>query len=227
MNISIVTPALNEAERMPARGREIAAQSGPCEWIVVDGGSEDGTPAAALAAGARIIATPRGRGPQLNAGAAAASGEVLLFLHADTALPLGALDAIRTALLDPGAVGGNFTFGFDDDTVEARFLARVYAFKQSVFGVWYGDSAMFVRRETFDAIGGFERFPIMEDLRLVENLRRVGRTVRLPLIARSSARRYRGRFLRTIARWSAVLALYKCGVSPHRLARLYPPHPHE
>ncbi len=227
MNISIVTPALNEAGRMSARGREIATQLGPCEWIVVDGGSGDGTPAAAQAAGARTIAAPRGRGPQLNAGAEAASGEVLLFLHADTALPPGALDAIRSALLDPLLAGGNFTFGFDDDTVGARLLARVYAFKQRVFGVWYGDSAMFVRREAFDAVGGFESFPIMEDLRFVEKLRRVGRTVKLPLVARSSARRYRGHLLRTVARWSLVFTLYKFGVSPHRLAYLYPAHPGE
>ena len=224
MRISIVTPVLNEARNLPLRGREISLQQGPWEWIVADGGSDDGSDVAAHNAGAELVRAPRGRGLQLNAGAARATGETLLFLHADTSLPPGALEAIRTALAEKSLVGGNFTFAFDDRSLAGRFLAAVYAVKQRLFRVWYGDSAMFVRRDVFEALGGFEDVPIMEDIRFVERLRRAGRTTRLDLVVRSSARRYRGRAFVTVLRWTALFALYKCGVSPRALARHYVPH---
>ena len=224
MRISIVTPVLDEARNLPLRGREFSRQEGPWEWIVVDGGSDDGSDAAAQNAGAELVRAPRGRGPQLNAGAARATGELLLFLHADTSLPPGALDASRRVLAEKSIVGGNFTFAFDDRSLAGRFLVAVYAVKQQLFCVWYGDSAMFVRRDVFETLGGFDDVPIMEDIRFVERLRRAGRTMRLDLVVKSSARRYRGHAFVTILRWTALFALYKCGVSPRILARHYSPH---
>jgi rSAM/selenodomain-associated transferase 2 len=224
VTVSVITPALNEAHNLTERARELSRQQPPWEWIVVDGGSDDGTPQRARDAGATVLSAPRGRGTQLNAGARSAEGEVLLFLHADTSLPDRAFEAIRDACREARIVGGNFAFRFDDDSFAGRFLGVVYAGKQRLLRAWYGDSAMFVRREIFSALGGFEDFPIMEDLDFAVRLRRFGATVRLPLTVTSSARRYRGRLVATIARWTVIFGLYKLGVSPHRLARLYPPH---
>ncbi|MBC5821004.1 MAG: TIGR04283 family arsenosugar biosynthesis glycosyltransferase [Candidatus Eremiobacteraeota bacterium] len=215
---------MNEARNVRVRAHEIVRQQGPWEWIVADGGSDDDTISAARDVGAFAMRASRGRGPQMNAGASAARGEILLFLHADSTLPDGAFSAIRAALRDPRAVGGNFALRFDDDGFGGRLLAGVYALKQRLFGIWYGDSATFVRRDAFATLGGFGDVPILEDISFVERLRCHGATVRLPLAMTSSARRYRGRLLRTILRWTAIFALYKLGVAPQRLARFYPPH---
>lgn len=224
MKISVVMPTLNEAENLAVRARELAAQEGPWEWIVADGGSTDDSVAAARAAGATIVQCERGRGPQLNAGAQRAGGNALVFLHADTALPRDAFAQLRAALLDPAVVGGSFTFAFDDASFAGRVLEFVYALKRKLFRVWYGDSAIFVRATTFRALGGFPTFPILEDAHFVERLQRVGRTRRLAAVVTSSSRRYRGRVLQTIFRWTTIFALYKLGVPPGRLARLYAPH---
>jgi len=224
LNISVIMPTLNEAANLPARARELAAQTGPWEWIVADGGSTDESASIARALGAVVVRCERGRGPQLNAGAARAGGNVFVFLHADTALPQGAFAHVRAALDDPKIVGGNFTFAFDDDSFAGRALGFVYAAKRTLFRVWYGDSALFVRASAFEALGGFAPFPILEDLHFIERLQRFGRTRRLDTVVTSSARRYRGRVVETIVRWTTIFALYKGGVSPHRLARFYAPH---
>ncbi|GAC1310357.1 MAG: TIGR04283 family arsenosugar biosynthesis glycosyltransferase [Vulcanimicrobiaceae bacterium] len=224
MKISVVTPALDEAANLALRARELAAQEGPWEWIVADGESADDTVAVARTAAATVVHSRRGRGSQLNAGAERATGDVLLFLHADTALPPDAFAQIRAVLREPAIVGGNFTFAFDDASFAGRALAFVYAVKGRLFGVWYGDSAIFVRATTFRALGGFAPFPIMEDAHFVERLQRSGSTRRLAAVVTSSSRRYRGRVVLTVVRWTTIFALYKLGVSPHRLARLYKPH---
>ncbi len=223
MKISIVTPTLNEAKNLIARERELATQEGPWEWIIADGGSVDNSIQTARAAGAKIVRSEMGRGIQLNAGARIATGDVLLFLHADTALPRDALRQIRAALRDP-IVGGNFTLSFDDTSFASRLLAFVYVAKRKLFGVWYGDSAIFVRAITFRTLGGFAEFPILEDAHFVERLQRAGPTRRLDAVVTSSSRRYRGRVVATIVRWTTIFALYKLGIAPRRLARLYAPH---
>ncbi len=224
MKISIIMPTLNEASNLGLRAPELAVQAGPWEWIVADGGSSDDTVLVAQTLGATVVQSDRGRGPQLNAGAAIASSKVLLFLHADTALPEDALAAIRSALRDPRIVGGHFTFAFDDETFPGHVLAFVYAAKRSLFGVWYGDSAIFVRRSIFEKLGGFARYPILEDADFVERLQRAGATQRLRAVVRSSSRRYRARVVQTIVRWTAIFTLYKVGISPRHLARFYAPH---
>ncbi|GAC1310843.1 MAG: TIGR04283 family arsenosugar biosynthesis glycosyltransferase [Vulcanimicrobiaceae bacterium] len=222
--VSVVMPTWNEATNLPQRARELAAQTGPWEWIVADGGSSDASMAIARAAGALVVACERGRGAQLNAGAALATGEAIVFLHADTALPSDAFAHLRAALRDPALVGGNFTFAFDDASLAGRALGFVYALKRACFGVWYGDSAIFVRTGVFRELGGYAAYPIFEDAEFVERLRRRGRTRRLAATVTSSSRRYRGRAVATIVRWTTLFALYKCGISPHRLARFYAPH---
>jgi rSAM/selenodomain-associated transferase 2 len=215
-------PTLNEAAVLPVRARELAAQEPPWDWIVADGGSSDGTAALATRLGAQVVESPRGRGVQLGAGAAAASGDALLFLHADTALPPGALRAIRSALADPTIVGGNFGLRFDGDTAVDRLFTAYYRARQELSGVFFGDSAMFARSSTFREVRGFPPDPILEDLGLLRRLRQRGRLVRVAAEVRTSARRYRGRPLRTVARWAAIVTLFRLGVSPRRLAWLYP-----
>jgi len=224
MKISVITPTLNEASNLALRARELARQEGPWEWIVADGGSTDDSVAVARTAGATLVHCERGRGPQLNAGAERGAGQVLVFLHADTALPRDAFSQIRAALRDPAMVGGNFTFAFDDVSFAGRVLAFVYAAKRTLFGVWYGDSAIFVRTTTFRELGGFAPYPILEDAHFVERLQRKGRTRRLQVVVTSSSRRYRGRVVETLVRWTTIFALYKLGFSPHWLARFYAPH---
>ena len=217
-------PALNEARTIPLRAAELQLQAPPWEWIVIDGGSDDGTPEIARTLGARTARAARGRASQLNAGAALATGDVVLFLHADTALPTGALDEIRRVIRDPAIAGGNFTLRFDDPACSARILAAFYALQHRVLGIWFGDSAIFCRRSIFERLGGFPPLPIMEDLAFVDRLRAAGRTIKLRLPVITSARRYRGRLLTTLVRWISIFLLYRIGVSPNRLAHLYRPH---
>ncbi|GAC1396774.1 MAG: TIGR04283 family arsenosugar biosynthesis glycosyltransferase [Vulcanimicrobiaceae bacterium] len=224
MLVSIIMPTLDEADNVTARHAEIARQRAPWDWIVADGASRDATPTLARALGARVAACEPGRGAQLDCGAEVARGDVLLFLHADTVLPPDALAAIRRALENPAVVGGNFALRFDPPTRTARFFARAYALQQRLFGVYYGDSAVFVRAETYRAIGGFGRMPIMEDYAFVRRLSRAGKTVRLPIAVTTSARRFEGRPLRALVTWLRILVLYHLGVAPSRLARLYRPH---
>lgn len=224
MRVSIVMPTLNEERNLAARAAELRRQAQPWEWIVADGGSSDRSVAAAAEHGALVVAAKRGRGAQLAAGAAAASGDVLLFLHADTALPVGALDAVRSALGDEKIAGGNFALRFDEDDLTASFLAFVYRLQQRMMRTYFGDSAIFVRREMYERLGGFPDVPILEDDAFVRRLERAGGTVRLALAVTTSARRYRRRPVRTALRWSAILLLHRLGVPARRLARLYAPH---
>lgn len=226
MLISIVMPALDEAANLPARAREITRQAEPWEWIVADGGSADATVALARAAGAKVVRTARGRGIQLDAGARVARGEALLFLHADTVLADGAISAIRAALRQPDVAGGNFALRFDERGPAALLFEFCYLAQQRLAHTYFGDSAIFVRRHVYDRIGGFGAAPVMEDYAFVRRLERAGRTVRLPLAVTTSSRRYRGRPLRALARWISIMALYRLGVSPQRLARWYRPHGH-
>ena len=174
----------------------------------------------AEAAGARVVQAPRGRGTQQNGGAAAASGDVLCFLHADGRLPAGAVQAIRRALEDPAAPGGNFSVRFGS-TLHARLLAAFYHVIRRL-GVYYGDSAIFCRREAFEAVGGFPPYPLMEDMKLISRLRRVGRMAYLRGPVAASPRRWeRGGIAQAWASWLVIPSLYWCGVSPWRLATLY------
>lgn len=217
--ISVVIPALNEAKAIAVAVRR-ALDAGASEVVVADGGSEDGTARIAIDAGARVVNAPRGRGTQLNAGAAASRGDVLLFVHADGLLPRDAGPQIEAALADPNVVGGNFRIWFGTGK-HARFLAAFYHVIRQL-SVYYGDSAIWCRRTDFEAVGGFPPYPLMEDLKLVHQLRRRGEMAYLDGPVAASPRRWeQGGLARTWASWIVIQTLYFANVSPWRLARLY------
>ena len=220
--ISVIIPTWCE-EALVASAVKAALALGD-EVIVADGGSPDGTAAAARGAGARVVTAHGGRGPQLHAGACSARGDILLFLHADARLPPGARRAIHEALGGKESIlGGNFRLEF----VPASFAARLFTWANDARRRWlriyYGDSAIFVRRATYEALGGFRTLPILEDYELVRRLERAGRTVYVRHVTvEASARRFERAPLRTLAIWTMLQVLYSAfGVSPHRLARFY------
>lgn len=223
MNISIIIPALDEAQAIGATLNAAARVKGVVEIIVVDGGSADGTAEVARNRGARVVTSGRGRGAQMHAGALASRGEVLWFLHADTLAPADAGECIAAALREPRAVGGNFRIRFDGGGSAARFLTWLYP-RLRLLGLAYGDSGFFVRRVAYVRAGGFKPFPVFEDLDLLRALWRQGRFVQAEACVITSSRRFEGRsFALTFARWSLLQTLYWLGVSPHTLARLYAP----
>jgi rSAM/selenodomain-associated transferase 2 len=223
MLISVIIPTLDEAGSIGETLDAVARVRGDLEVIVVDGGSRDGTPELARTRGARVLSGDRGRGAQMHAGAVAARGEALWFVHADTQPPGGAAEAIARALEDARVSGGNFGVLFDGGRRAARFLTWLYP-RLRALGLCYGDSAIFVRRAAYEAVGGFRPHPIFEDLDLVRRLRRVGRFVQAPATVVTSSRRFERRsFALTFARWAALQALYWLGVPPRTLATFYAP----
>ncbi len=220
--VSIIIPALNEAANIAA-AIDRAWQAGAHEVIVVDGGSRDGT--LEMAAGQHCVAleAPRGRGIQQNTGARQARGDVLLFLHADTWLAAGGVPQIVEALREPRVVAGAFRQSIDAPGVLYRLLERGNAL-HAHSGRPYGDQGIFVRRDAFEHVGGFPEVRLLEDLLLARQLRRLGRLALLPGPLHVSARRWHrhGVVRQTLRNWR-ILAAAKLGVSPNRLAGLYPP----
>jgi rSAM/selenodomain-associated transferase 2 len=221
MRISIIVPALNEQECIAETLRALQQLEGEKEIIVVDGGSSDETRSLARAEGARILTTPAGRGVQMHAGALEARGEVLWFVHADTVPPPHALNEIRRHLENASIVGGNFGLLFDGPSRAAKRLTAIYPMLR-ILGLCYGDSGIFVRRETYDRIGGFRALALFEDLDLMRRLRRAGRFIHLPSRIRTSSRRFEHRNFAVVwLHWTTLQILYWIGVSPNHLARWY------
>jgi rSAM/selenodomain-associated transferase 2 len=222
--LSIIIPTLNEGRSIGVTLEAIAKTRGRVEIIVVDGGSEDETVEIARRFGAQVVASHRGRGLQMHAGARSALGEALWFLHADTIVPPDAVEQIGKALArDTEIVGGNFAIRFDGQSCAARFLTWLYPQLRKL-GLYYGDSAIFVRAHSYREVGGFKPFPLFEDLDLVRRLKARGRLVHLPSAVITSSRRFEGRnFPLTFIRWAILQALYWAGVNPHLLNRLYAP----
>jgi rSAM/selenodomain-associated transferase 2 len=217
--VSVVVPALDEAAALPALLDHLRALEGRFEVIVADGGSRDATVATAEAhpLAPRVVRAPRGRALQMNAGAAVAQGELIVFLHADSRLPAGAYRALTHTRAD----GGNFAIRFDGGDRFSRVLGAWYALQRRS-GVYYGDSAIWLRRPAFDRLGGFRPLPIMEDYELVRRLERGFDTACLPGPALTSARRWRALGVpRTVLSWVVIRWLFVAGVAPDRLARLY------
>jgi len=222
MLISIIIPTLNEAEMLPATLTSLRRQEAGMEIIVCDGGSTDGTVQIARAAGPGIIMTGSGRGQQLAAGANRATGDVLVFLHADTVLAPGAVQAIGRALAEPTIAGGNFRVLFDGPSDFAAWLTGYYAWLRR-HSLYYGDSVIFLRRPVYDSIGGIKPIALMEDYDLVRRLEAFGPTICIdtpPVV--TSSRRFEGRSpWRIYAQWVMIHALYYLRVRPDVLARLY------
>ena len=221
LEISVVVIALNEAETIDAcleHVHELLRADGPGEAVVADGGSVDGTVEFARKYGT-VVSAPRGRARGLNAGAAHATGDVLLFLHADTRLPARGLTALRAALADTDVVGGRFRLRFDRQTAALRLTQAWINARDALLGGYTGDQAVFVRRETFNRLGGYAPLPLMEDLEFARRLGRAGRVVRLREAVTTSARRWeRLGLVRTNLRMIVLRWLYYLGVPPGALA---------
>jgi len=220
LTVSVVIPALNELKGI-AEVVHHARALGPEEVIVADGGSVDGTPEAALKAGARVVHAPRGRGVSMDAGAASAAGDVLLFVHADTRLPDDAIDHVRVSLRDPAVPGGNFLLRFSPSTPTALALTAYTHLRRRFLGVYGGQSAIFVRRAVFERLGGFGPLPLLEDYEFVRRLEEQGTTAYLQAFAETSARRFNGREWEAFGAWMLLRSLHRLGVPPARLVRLY------
>jgi rSAM/selenodomain-associated transferase 2 len=217
--LTIVVPTLDEAASIAdtvASAREHADQV-----VVADGGSRDATRALATAAGAEVVEAPRGRATQMNAGAARARGDVLLFLHADCGLPAGAGEAVRDAIAS-GRRWGRFDVRLASARPALAVVGAAMNLRSRLTGIATGDQAVFVAREVWDGVGGFAPIPLMEDVELAARLRRVAPPACLRLRVEVSARRWeRAGVVRTVLLMWALRAAYALGVSPERLHRVY------
>jgi len=224
--LSVVIPTLDAAASLPATlaTMELARAQGLLREIVVaDGGSADATAAIAEAAGATVLRGPRGRGQQLAAGAAAASGEWICFLHADTKLEPRWCEAVQRFIASPENEerAGYFAFRLDDASAPARRLERLVAWRSRVLGLPYGDQGLVISRRFYASLGGYLALPLMEDVALV---RRIGkrRLVLLDATAVTSSARYRrDGYLRRSLRNLFCLSLYFLGMPPRMIGRLY------
>ena len=221
MRLSIIIPALNE-ERAIAGAVGNAARIEPHEIIVVDGGSTDRTPDIVRDGPARLVVSARGRAAQMNEGARRAEGDVLLFLHADTALPDTARLDVEGGMADPECVGGRFDIRLDSARPLLRVVGRMISLRSRLTRVATGDQAIFVRRAAFERLGGFPEIPIMEDVAFCRALKKEGRIACLRSRVVSSARRWeRNGPVRTILLMWALKLLFLAGVPPATLKRLY------
>jgi rSAM/selenodomain-associated transferase 2 len=212
--LSVIIPALNAERLLPAT---LAAIDGVAEVIVVDGGSGDGTAKVAVAAGARVVHAPRGRGRQMAAGITVASHPWLLLLHADTRLAPGWLNVVH----DDPARAGYFRFALDSDDPRARRLERLVGWRCRVLGLPYGDQGLLIHRDLLAHVGGMQALPLMEDVALVRRLGR-RRLVGLAADAVTSAARWeRQGYMWRSARNLLCLSLWFAGVPPRLIQRIY------
>ncbi len=222
MTLSIIMPVLNEAAGIEAALAALAPlRARGAELIVVDGGSSDGTAARAMPLSDQVLNAPRGRAAQMNAGAAAARGDVLLFLHADTRLPPNADALVLAGLTGSRRAWGRFDVRFDEGGM-LRMVAAMMNLRSRLTGIATGDQAMFVTRSAFDAVGGFPPIALMEDVTLSTRLKRVSRPLCLSARAVPSGRRWRqnGLVRMLLLMWLLRLA-YFFGSDPARLAHAY------
>lgn len=220
----MLIPVVDEGPRLARLLPGLAAElelGADDEIVLADGGSSDGGPGIAREHSIRVVASPPGRGVQLDRAVRTAQGDVILVLHADTRLPAGAVERIRRAVAE-GAEGGGFLLSFDSPRRIFRLAAWLINRRTQGTRLPLGDQAQFVRRTVLEEIGGFRPWPILEDLDLARRLKRRGRLVILPVRVVTSARRFEARgIVRTVATNWLIWLLFALGVPPHRLARLY------
>ena len=242
--ISIIIPTYNEQSQIESMVRSLPAFDGSFEILIADGQSTDRTPQIVaklqeeFPQHLRLVSCERGRAAQLNRGAAEARGETLLFLHADVRLPQAALRNLQTGLARDGVVGGNFDIEFGDIEFgnlevdgpkldHTGFWDKIFSLinrRRRWFGIYYGDSGIFVRREVFDSLHGYRPMPILEDYDFARRLEKAGRTLFLQPPLRVSSRRWRVQGVAaTLWSWVVIQGLYLLGVSPERLAGMYKP----
>ena len=231
MTISAIIPTLNE-ERIIMATLAHTAALGFDELIVVDGGSTDETPAlvesyrlstqSSALSPIQWVTAPCGRARQMNEGAKAIGGEILLFLHADTQLPDDAKTMIQTTLANQGIVGGRFDVRFDHPSKWGIIISRMMNWRSRLSGIATGDQALFVRRHIFEQIGGFADMPLMEDIDFSRRLKRKGATAAITATVTTSFRRWKQQGpLRTILLMWALRFLYWIGISPSHLVEWY------
>jgi len=223
MRIAVIVPVLNEASEMPdllAHLRVLKRQG--CEIIIVDGGSDDGSDLIGRREGFEVLSAPPGRAKQMNAGARSAASEALLFLHADTRLPVNAVALVRE-VLEPGSrVWGRFDLEISGHSPMLAVVAFFMNWRSRLSGIATGDQAIFVRKSAFEAVSGFADQPLMEDIALSLRLRAISPPACIPARAVTSGRRWerRGVWRTIFLMWRLRLAYWR-GVSPETLARLY------
>ena len=215
--VSIIIPALREPElaHRTATFRDVPGVE--VIAVLAEGDSSTPEPPDAI-----IVRAPEGRARQMNAGARAASGDILLFLHADTRVAPESLDRVRALLRSPGVALGAYRLAFRERSAWLRLIALGANLRARLFSLPYGDQALFMRRADFTAAGGFSNEPILEDVLLVQKMRRRGTVALLEDYAVTSARRWmaRGMLTATLRNW-AIMALFALGASPGQLARWF------
>jgi len=223
--LSIVIPALNAGADLADTIGSLMSQTSSLttELIVVDGGSSDGTPDLAAGLGASVIEAERGRGIQLAAGAAAATGSWLLFIHADTILAAGAVDAIEGFVTSSNKshTAGVFRLAFASSERPAARLAAIANWRTRVLGLPYGDQGLLISIKFYRELGGFRAMPLMEDVDLVRRIGKRRLQVLGATVTTSAARYQKGGWIRRPLRNLVILSLYFLGVRPGTLARLY------
>lgn len=227
VTFTVIIPTLNEAGVIQTTLLHTAGL-GFDDIVVVDGGSTDDTRrlvegvAARSAPSVRVVDSTAGRATQLNTGAAACTADVLVFLHADSHLPSSARLLIEDALADPAVVGGRFDIRFDRPSIWGRIVSSLMNLRSRLTRISTGDQAIFVRRHTFDRLGGFSDIPIMEDIDFSTRLKRTGATAAIRERVTTSFRRWEQQGpLRTIFLMWCLRFLYWIGINPRRLANLY------
>jgi rSAM/selenodomain-associated transferase 2 len=221
LSLSIIIPTLNEATLVAPLLRYLCDIAPKAELIVSDGDSTDETVESAKSL-ARCIIAPRGRAAQMNAGARVASGDVLWFVHADCRPHRRSVSALQAAMADASIVGGGFQYSLDCPGYRFRLAERLSNRKNRLLKLLYGDMGMFVRKDTFERLGGFKDIPLMEDMEFSRRLKKAGRIAILPLTMKTSARRWieEGWTKNSVRSW-LLQGAWAMGVSPHSLARWY------
>jgi rSAM/selenodomain-associated transferase 2 len=220
---SIIIPTLNEEMTLEFTLNSIPT-SPALEIIVVDGNSRDRTREIAYTRTSQVYISPPGRARQMNLGAQKAQGKILLFLHADSMIPAGGLEAISKALEDPHVIGGAFRLRIHAAGWGYRLIAWGANLRTRLLGLPYGDQGIFIKRKIFQEMGGFQDIPLMEDVDLIRRMKKMGSLCILPQPMLTSARRWEkeGLLYTTLRNWS-LASLYLLGVSPHRLYHWYRP----
>ena len=220
-NISIIIPTRNEADSIGKFLPELISIPG-VDVLVVDGGSTDNTVAVAKSLGVQVLSADTGKAAQMNAGAEAAQGDILLFLHGDTRLAPGFVEQVIDALSQPGVAAGAFRLAIDGKGFGLRIIEWLANFRARIMQMPYGDQGIFITVDIFSEVGGFPALPIMEDFELMRRLKRKGCIKILPLTATTSARRWRKLgVLRTTLINQAIIIAYLLGVPPKKLADWY------
>ncbi|WP_319418969.1 TIGR04283 family arsenosugar biosynthesis glycosyltransferase [Pleurocapsa sp. FMAR1] len=220
--ISIIIPVLNEARVIKQTVGRLQKNYG-VEIIVIDGGSQDNTVAIAQQTGSTVLTVAgKGRAAQMNAGAAIAQGDIVLFLHADTQLPLNFKYLAVHTLKQPGAIAGAFELAIAGTDKSLRWIEIMVKMRSRLLSLPYGDQAIFLKKQTFEEVGGFADLPIMEDFELVQRLKRQGKIAIAPAQVITSGRRWQklGVWQTTLIN-QLVIAGYYLGISPDKLSNLY------